>query len=769
MRGRDAGPPSAPIRVSEEARSRNTDKSGIQQFGPPAQDRNVLRERPSTSGGPSPHFSARREMERRRAKDDLHFTPLPSSARVMNSHTPPMPGALPTPAGTPKSSPPLAQNSSFIRTNTPESMMDGRLAGANVENAEIGMALGSPSRQPNTWQSSPPFESTTRSWSPEEQANALAPSRQKSRRWKLLGGLFSGNKRQCTTAEPQPFYHLQPESIVQTMEARNYVNFADATMLHDKPTEKSVNRSRAYSERKNVLAKPDMRRANTVPVHFDSQGPEREQMITPHITLDGGPVSQQVSNQGGLMLNVDIPSVEMERYSVMFGSVLQKPTAMTSSSLLARRQATLEKLKTVTESLPKEHDLRGSYRRPLPRRASSPQPAKSPAFSLFPNGPSRLHTKHGPPSPVPQQPIIHRRSNTSPAVPSPSFPSYNSRPDYDTQAALLTPAPQHVSASPKLKDHISSQMRQPAREVSKSPSNISTKQLSIEQPSPHERSRQLSDLSVAKTDGSHIVEPMQSKPKAKEQVRQIISSPRDSDAPDSIPGPQFARSRGYSASVTASNPSTTAAVRSASARKNAPMHSPPPTSLFRSHTTSATGSQQIRTPNAALSSHPVSNSMTTENAAENKDDEEEREKKLRTAADISIARQISVSREQSRLIIPIRSPGSKRANSPNALTIGQSASPLSAMAAGIDHSVGGRSGNRREDARRAIKERLAAPAAKPSTPTLVVVGDDSTQETWGGTTTANDRGSAEGESRTFAEHRHRKSERVIVESIGMPD
>ena len=353
MRGRDAGPPSAPIRVSEEARSRKTDKSGVQQFGSPAQDRNVLPERPSTSGGPSPHFSARREIERRRAKDDLHFTPLPSSARVMNFHTPPMPGALPTPAGTPKSSPPLAQNSSFIRTDTPESMMDGRLAGANVEKAEIGMALGSPSQQPNTWQSSPPFESTTRSWSPEEQANALAPSRQKSRRWKLLGGLFSGNKRQCTTAEPQPFYHLQPESTIQTMEARNYSNFADATMLHERPTEKSVNRSRAYSEMKNVQAKPDMRRANTVPMHFDSQGPEREQMIAPHITLDGGPVNQQVSNQGGLMLNVDIPSIEMERYSVMFGSVLQKPTTMTSSSLLARRQATLEKLKTVTESLPK--------------------------------------------------------------------------------------------------------------------------------------------------------------------------------------------------------------------------------------------------------------------------------------------------------------------------------------------------------------------------------------------------------------------------------
>jgi hypothetical protein len=40
----------------------------------------------------------------------------------------------------------------------------------------------------------------------------------------------------------------------------------------------------------------------------------------------------------------------MERYSIMFGSVLQKPTN-TSSSLLTRRQATLDKLKTVNEAL----------------------------------------------------------------------------------------------------------------------------------------------------------------------------------------------------------------------------------------------------------------------------------------------------------------------------------------------------------------------------------------------------------------------------------
>jgi hypothetical protein len=41
----------------------------------------------------------------------------------------------------------------------------------------------------------------------------------------------------------------------------------------------------------------------------------------------------------------------MERYSIMFSGVLQKSGSTTTSSLLARRQATLDKLKTVNEAI----------------------------------------------------------------------------------------------------------------------------------------------------------------------------------------------------------------------------------------------------------------------------------------------------------------------------------------------------------------------------------------------------------------------------------
>ena len=61
------------------------------------------------------------------------------------------------------------------------------------------------------------------------------------------------------------------------------------------------------------------------------------------IVLDNSPVPSKP------MLDVEIPQITMERYSVMFGSVLQsQPT------LLTRRQAAVQKLKNVEGTVDKE-------------------------------------------------------------------------------------------------------------------------------------------------------------------------------------------------------------------------------------------------------------------------------------------------------------------------------------------------------------------------------------------------------------------------------
>ena len=110
-----------------------------------------------------------------------------------------------------------------------------------------------------------------------------------------------------------------------------------------------------------------MKRSQTAPLKFDfASNTGKTQTPTPEIRLEGGLMSDNAQHgQKGLLLNVDIPTTQLERYSVMFGSVLQKPpNTVTSSSLLARRQATLDRLKTVNEALALKVSLEAYFEMP---------------------------------------------------------------------------------------------------------------------------------------------------------------------------------------------------------------------------------------------------------------------------------------------------------------------------------------------------------------------------------------------------------------------
>jgi hypothetical protein len=200
----------------------------------------------------------------------------------------------------------------------------------------MGMALGSSTHQTTIWSPHAQFRAPAREYSPEsleEFQNSTTLPKRKASKWKKWGGLF-GRKSSDSSVE---------YSQVQTVHGTNYKTFPEP------PAERPRGRARTNSERKTIKHKTDIHRANTVPVDFQSQeskelpkGPKQFPILTetrpPTIKLDGGP-----------LLNVDIPTIEMERYSVMFGSLI-KPTS-SASSLLARRQATLDKLKMVNEAI----------------------------------------------------------------------------------------------------------------------------------------------------------------------------------------------------------------------------------------------------------------------------------------------------------------------------------------------------------------------------------------------------------------------------------
>lgn len=71
--------------------------------------------------------------------------------------------------------------------------------------------------------------------------------------------------------------------------------------------------------------------------------------IVPQLVLPGTVQSGSSGNGRSPLLDVDIPSIKMERYSVMFGSLLQSNPGNRQSSLLTRRQGNSERLKPLNE------------------------------------------------------------------------------------------------------------------------------------------------------------------------------------------------------------------------------------------------------------------------------------------------------------------------------------------------------------------------------------------------------------------------------------
>lgn len=135
-------------------------------------------------------------------------------------------------------------------------------------------------------------------------------------------------------------------------------------------------------------------------------------------------------------------------------------------------------------------------------------------------------------------------------------------------------------------------------------------------------------------------------------------------------------------------------------------------------------------------------------------DVDDHEARLETAADVSIARQISVSRQQRQLLIPIKatsaftstsspstvSKHNQKFPSPLSINMNRLASPLGAVASaaraespivGKEQPVAERKASKRgEGVNKTLT--LVAASVKPSTPTLVVVGGEDRGKAWGG-------------------------------------
>ncbi|KAL4814742.1 hypothetical protein BDW67DRAFT_83978 [Aspergillus spinulosporus] len=212
-----------------------------------------------------------------------------------------------------------------------------------VDESMIGIALGSPRllEQYNTPSQSQRIPPPT----PPEEERSNSPLQRKPSKWKKIGGLFKARNTVAPNAN-KPFYQVHAPN--------------------DGPSQGSTH-SIDYKPR---------RRAGT------KTAPIENTEVWPCLASENEALAHQQESKPnpGCFLQVEIPQVEMERYSVMFGGLLNNDRP----SMLARRSKTLDNL-----TIP---DKESSPPLCPPRRRAT-SPSVSPSFNLFPTVPANKAAK----------------------------------------------------------------------------------------------------------------------------------------------------------------------------------------------------------------------------------------------------------------------------------------------------------------------------------------------------------------------------------------
>ena len=239
---------------------------------------------------------------------------------------------------------------------------------AHAEDLYIGMALGSPSQVPPNRVQSPlpplpaeaeendPTSVISGSPSPFVSDHTLPKSGDLSKqktKWKMFGGLFGKKTASSAVSPASPHYHSQLTSLgglesdprtfyshrSMDRELKKTTDLTSPNKTSGKGTDGTKNKFLQRHRPQNLNIQPNLSRANTAPI---LQSDERSPTPPPKDLTGQSDLRFSQVDSGPMMLQVEIPNVAMDRYSVMFGSVL-KPR---EPSLLIRRQAQLENLKT---------------------------------------------------------------------------------------------------------------------------------------------------------------------------------------------------------------------------------------------------------------------------------------------------------------------------------------------------------------------------------------------------------------------------------------
>ncbi|KAI9926131.1 hypothetical protein MW887_004594 [Aspergillus wentii] len=232
---------------------------------------------------------------------------------------------------------------------------------------EIGIALGSPrladsQSTPSKAQERPPLVTT----------NTEKPKRsnlqRKSSKWRKIGGLFKA-KHALTSASSKPFYQVRVNNDCCLQGSSYSVDYQPNNPVNKRTPEKDDDGT--------CDSWPRIEPGIEAKTKDQQQKPGTRDLSV----KTGQQASGSKSRNPGPLLQVDIPDIQLERYSVMFGGLLGKDQPKDQSPSSARRSKTLN---DITAPSAESSESPSELLPPQPRSAS-PSRSKSPSFTLFPS------------------------------------------------------------------------------------------------------------------------------------------------------------------------------------------------------------------------------------------------------------------------------------------------------------------------------------------------------------------------------------------------
>ncbi|KAJ1331610.1 hypothetical protein MN608_05070 [Microdochium nivale] len=546
----------------------------------------------------------RRRLDKRISRDDSWIVTGKAGART-RQYVPPR--GLPTPDASPISN--------IIEPNNAPAQW-----APMPRNEQIGMALGSPSFATPQWNDSmlrnPKSAGGPVVTSPHAGgSDGISPSapipRKGSGKWKIFG-MFGRRPVESSSQANSP--GRNPNDLPPSSSSRP--EFPQTPKSADVWSKPPINRSYTMPS-PHDLGKDSKRRPSISKMRKAKTNEATPPM--PSLFVDSSDVLDPQDKSSGL-LDVSIPSIELERYSVMFEKVLNP----SRTSLLSRRQGALEQLKTVDEANEVSKKLAPHQNI---RRATSPDtatPARSPSFLLFPQDSTPWKT--GQISSHLLSPHSARtRSNTSPAhLPSPTRTTFGqATPEPKSTPVENVPSPiyNHLRDSPQ--------------------------------------KGKLTIASLARARGDQKYPPRASYFVGGSEPSPIIESPVELDSPPL--GPNDSTPTNQSRKLNTQDPSSKQ-ILAASDRQTSPtaVLKAPAASTYSASLSSATASSSSgkHIANSSTSSAQTYRTLNSQISLYTDTDVDETDPMLigggrdMTPAEVSIARQISVSRQQRQLLQP---------------------------------------------------------------------------------------------------------------------